>query len=71
MGHTRGCRSPMPVFQTRRDPNNITLPDFLDWTAPLLNPAGASRHDQYLTERMAVPCGPGTRLERDVGARRA
>ena len=70
MGHGRGRGSAMPVFQTRRDPDNVTLPYFLDWTAPLLNPAGASRHDQYLTERVGVPCRPGTRLERDIGARR-
>jgi DNA invertase Pin-like site-specific DNA recombinase len=31
----------MPVFLTRRDPYNITLPDFLDVTTPLLNPVGA------------------------------
>ncbi len=37
MRHTRGCRGSMPVFLTRRDPDNITLPDFFDLTAPLLN----------------------------------
>ena len=44
MRHARGCRGSMPVFLTRRDPDNITLPDFLYLTAPLLNTAGASRH---------------------------
>ncbi len=69
MGHGRGCRRPMPVFLTRRDPDDVPLPDFLDRTAPLLNPAGASRHNEYLAKRMAVPCRPGVRLKRDEGAR--
>ena len=68
---TRRCRGSMPVFYPRRNPDNITLPNFFDWTAPLLNPAGASRHDQYLTERVGVPCRAGSRLKRNVGARRA
>jgi hypothetical protein len=42
--------------------NLITLPDFVDLIAPLLNPAGTSRHDQYLTERVAVPYCPSTGL---------
>jgi hypothetical protein len=71
MRHTRGCRGSMPVFLTRRDPDNITLPDFLDLTAPLLNPAGPSRHDQYLPDRVGVPCSTGAGLKRDEGARRA
>ena len=71
MRHTRGCRSSMPVFLTRRDPDDITLPDFLDLTAPLLNPAGAGRHDQYLAERVGVPCSACPGLERDAAAGRA
>ena len=67
----RGCRGSMPVFLTRRDPDNITLPDFLDLAAPLLNPAGASRHDQYLPDRVGVPCCPSARLNRDEGTGRA
>ena len=65
MRHTRVCRGPMPVFLTGRDPDNITLPDFLDWTAPLLNPAGATRHDQSLSQRVGVPSRPGAGLKRD------
>ena len=30
MDHGRGRRSAMPVFQTRRDPDNVTLPYFLN-----------------------------------------
>ena len=66
--HGRGCRGSMPVFLTRRDPDDIPLPDFLDLTAPLLNPAGASRHDQGLAERVAVPRCPGTGLECHAGS---
>jgi hypothetical protein len=61
----------MPVFLTRRYPDNITWPDFLDLTAPLLNPACAGRHDQYLAERVGVPCSAGAGLKRDEGAGRA
>ena len=71
MRHTRGCRGSMPVFLTRRDPDNVTLPDFLDFTAPLLNPTRAGRHDKYLTERVGMPCRPGAGLKRDEGAGRA
>jgi hypothetical protein len=49
----------MPVFLARRDPDNITLPDFLDLTTPLLNPARASRHDQYLAQRVGAMAETG------------
>ena len=71
MRHTGGCRGSMPVFLTRRDPDNITLPDFLNWTAPLLNPACASGHDQNLAQRVGMPCCPSAGLERDPRAGRA
>jgi hypothetical protein len=38
MRHAGGCRGSMPALETRRDPHNITLPDLLDSTTPLLNP---------------------------------
>jgi hypothetical protein len=69
--HTRGCRGSMPVFLTRRDRDNITLPDFLDLTAPLLNPSGARCHDQCLAQRVSVPGCPSAGLERHAGAGRA
>lgn len=68
MRHTLRSRGSMPVFLTRRDPDHIALPDFLDWPPPFLNLAQAGRHDQCLTERVAVPGRPGTGLERDAGA---
>ena len=70
MSHTRACRSSMPVFLVRWNPDDVTLPNFLDLTAPLLNPAPASRNDQSLTQRMAVPCCPSPRLEGDAATRR-
>ena len=57
MGHAGRRRGSMPVFLTRRDPDDITFADFLGWTTPLLNPTGACRHDQRLTERVRVPRG--------------
>ena len=61
----------MPVFLTRRDPDDINFADFLGWTTPLLNPTGACRHDQRLTERVGVPCRASAGLERHAAARRA
>jgi len=71
MRHGCGCRGAMPVFLTRRDPYNIPLPDFLDLTAPLLNPAGAGCHDQSLAERVPMPCCPSAGFERHAGPKRA
>jgi hypothetical protein len=59
------------MFLTRRYPDNITRPNFLDWAPPALHETAAGRHDQYLTERVGVPCGPGAGLERDTCAERA
>jgi len=55
MSHARARRSAMPMFYSRRNPDDVTLKNLLDSTAPLLNPARASRDDQSLTQRMAVP----------------
>ena len=43
-------------------------PNFLSRAARALNPAETRRDDQGLTERMCVPSGAGSRLERDAGA---
>ena len=58
------------MLLTRRDPDNVTLPDFLDLTVPLLNPTAASHYDQGLAQRMGVPGCPSAGLERDTGAAR-
>jgi hypothetical protein len=64
----RGCDCrPMPVLFAGREPNHIAGTDFLNWSAFALRPAAAGRHDQRLTERVRMPRGTRTRLERDAG----
>src|SRR5207249_11331296 len=43
-------------------PDHVARPNLLDRTAPALYQAAAGRHDQGLTERMGMPCGPGAWL---------
>src|SRR6266700_1920929 len=69
--HGRGWRGAVPMFLTRLEPDHVTRPNFLDRTTPALDPAAASRHDQGLAQRVAVPCGPSAGLERDTCADRA
>src|SRR6185369_10026171 len=71
MSHARAWRSAMPMFLTRRNRDDVTLVNFLDLTAPLLDPAGARGHDQGLAQRVNVPVGAGAGLEGDAGARGA
>ena len=66
--HGRGRRGAMPVLLAGREPDHIAGPDLLDRSALALSPAAAGRHDQGLTERMRMPCGPRARLEGDAGA---
>src|SRR5438876_3011132 len=57
----RGCwRGAVPMLLTRRKPNDIARPDFLDWFAPTLRPSEAGRDDQCLTEWMCMPGGAST-----------
>jgi hypothetical protein len=65
------CRRSMPVLLTRRDPHDVAFPEFLGWTTPLLNPTGAGRHDERLTEGVGVPSRPRAGRERHAAARRA
>ena len=51
------------MFLARRYPDNITRPNFLDKASPALHKAAAGRHDQYLAERVSVPCSAGAGLE--------
>ena len=53
----------MPMFLTRRDPDHVTRPNFLDRAAPALYQAAASRHDQSLAQRVGVPRRPGAGLK--------
>ena len=54
------------MFHAGWNPDDVTLANFLDSTAPLLNPASARRNDQSLTQRMAVPRGASPGLESDA-----
>jgi hypothetical protein len=65
--HGRGWCGAVPVLLAGREPDHITRPYLLDWFALALDPATAGRHDQRLAERMRVPRGTRTRLERDAG----
>ena len=56
--HGRGWRGAVPVLLTRREPDHVARPNFLDRPAPALCPAATGRHDQGLAQRMGVPCGP-------------
>ena len=65
----RGCwRGAVRMLFTARTPRDITWPDFLDRPAFALHPSEAKRDDQRLTERMRMPGGACTRLERDACA---
>src|SRR6266567_5076742 len=66
--HAGSCRGSVPVFLTRRNPDNITFPDFLLSTTPLLNPAGVRCHDENLAQWVTVPCCAGAGLKRNATA---
>jgi hypothetical protein len=68
--HARRGRRSMPVFLTGRDPHHIAVADFLCWTTPLLNPTGASRHDQGLTQRVGVARRPRAQARTSRGRQR-
>jgi hypothetical protein len=66
MSHS-GCGSgPMPLLFTRRKPDYISRPNFLDRFAIALNPAAASRDNESLTQRMRVPRSACARLKRNA-----
>ena len=69
--HRGGWRCAVPVLLTRREPDHVTGPDFLDRPAPALRAAAASRHDQRLAQRVRVPRGSSAGLEGDARARDA
>src|SRR5215471_12274763 len=57
MGHRRGWSGAVPMLLARRNPDDVTGPNFLDRASPALCPATTSRHKQSLPQRMSVPCG--------------
>ena len=69
--HGRGRRSTVPVLLAWRDRDHIAGMNLLNRTAVLLRPTATGDDDQGLTERMGMPRGACTRLERDACARRA
>src|SRR4030095_11956995 len=68
MSHRGRRRSAVQMLLTRRKPDHIAWPDFLDRAAPTLRQPKTGGHDQRLTEWMCMPGGAGTRLERDTRA---
>src|SRR5437899_10892254 len=68
MSHRGRRRSAVPMLLTRRKPDYIAWPDFLDRCAPTLRPTKARRDDQRLPEWMRMPGGARTRLECDARA---
>src|SRR5438067_1924594 len=62
---------PMPVLLPWREPNHIPRTNVFNRASPALCPTTASRHNQSLAQRVGVPCGSSTWLERDTGPDRA
>src|SRR5438094_9132831 len=58
VSHCCVWRSAVPVFNVRRNPDDIAPSNLLDGPSPLLNPAFADRHDQDLTEQVRMPSAP-------------
>ncbi len=51
MRHRDGRACAMPMLLSRRNPNDIAGPDFLDRTSPALHPTYTGSDDQSLTSR--------------------
>src|SRR6476646_1531639 len=66
--HGRRRRSSMPVLLTRREPDYVAGPDFLDGAVPALRAAAARCDNKSLAERVRVPCRPCSRLKGYAGA---
>src|SRR5215210_3720330 len=65
--HGRRCRGAVPMLLSRREPDHITRPNFLNMSAVTLNPATTSRDNESLTKWMRVPCSACAGLERNAG----
>src|SRR5437870_1476289 len=66
VSHRRRRRCSMPMLLAWRAHDDVNRTNFLDGSAPALHPAAARGHDQGLPERMRVPRGARTGLERDT-----
>src|ERR1700722_8237789 len=65
VGHGGGGRGAMPMFLARREDHDVARTNLLDRAAFALRPAAAHRDDEDLTERVRMPGGARSRLERD------
>ena len=68
--HSCGWCCTMPVLDASGNPNDISLANYLNGSAPLLNPADTVCHDQDLAERMGVPGGSRSWLKRHLATAR-
>jgi hypothetical protein len=71
MRHGRGRRSTMPMLLARQEPDHIAGMDLFNRTALALHPTATRCDYEDLTQRMGVPRGASTRLERNACAYRA
>ena len=60
----------MPVLDASRNPNDVSVANYLNRAAPLLNPADTICHDQDLAKRMGVPSRSRSGLECNLAAAR-
>jgi hypothetical protein len=56
------------VLFTRREPDDISGPDLLDWSTIALSPAAPGSDDQGLAQWMCMPGGPCAGFKRDDGS---
>ena len=68
MCHRDSRASAMPVLLIRFEPDHITWSDFFNRASPFLNPAGARRDDERLTEGMGMPHRARSGLKRHARA---
>ena len=66
VGHGIGFGGAMPMFDARRNPDDITSLHLAFRAIPLLNPACAIRNNENLPGRVSVLGGASTRLEGDA-----
>jgi hypothetical protein len=67
VGHGRSWRSTVPVLFAGREPDHISRMNLFNRAAFALYPSAARGNDQRLAQRVRVPGGPRSRLERNAG----
>ena len=68
MRHRSGWCGSVPVFRSRRNPDDIPFSYLLNRPSPLLNPTNPGCNDQSLAEGVCMPHGSGTRFEHHARA---